>query len=140
MEINKVIPRNEWGTSIAISLVQLITVSHQYDGTTNTLVSGCFYSWQGKHLQVRYREKALTQECSQGMNDVPVLGDFILGCDDGGQGGEGGSTTLTGKAGWKGSVRIRSAVPSTVICRLTLRGEAGLWGLESRGTCTLAVS
>lgn len=44
MEINKVTPRNEWGTSIAISLVQLIIVSHQYDGTTNTLVSGCFYS------------------------------------------------------------------------------------------------
>lgn len=42
-----------------------------------------------KAPQVRYREKALTQECSQGMNDLPVLGDFILGCDDGGQGGEG---------------------------------------------------
>lgn len=52
-------------------------------------LSGCFYSWQGKHLQVRYREKALTQECSQGMNDLPVLGDFILGCDDVGAGWRG---------------------------------------------------
>ena len=43
MEIIKVIPRNEWGTRIAISLAQLIIVSHQYGGTTNTLVSGCCY-------------------------------------------------------------------------------------------------
>lgn len=49
-------------------------------------LSGCFYSWQGKHLQVRYHGKAPTQECSQGMNDLPVLSDFILGCDDGGAG------------------------------------------------------
>ena len=47
--------------------------------------SGCFYSWQGKHLQDRYRGKAPTQECSQGMNELPVLSDFILWCADGGR-------------------------------------------------------